>query len=354
MDFAPELLRMNDGKLTADAEGWAKRRAELLEILDRECYGRMPQAPEKTVGTVESTEEKCCAGHAKLERIQLSFDTPAGAFSFPINFFNPTKEGLHPTIVLLNFRPDAYDRYYPAEEIVDHGYALAVIYYQDVATDDGDFSKGLAACYPRNNPAEDWGKLSMWAFGASRAVDYLLTRPEVDGKNIAVIGHSRLGKAAMICGAHDERVRFTVSNDSGCGGAAMNRTWHEGAETIAVMDRVFPFWFCGNRSKYKESVAEMPFDQHFLAACCAPRFLVIGSAEKDLWADPLSEQYTAYAASPAWRALGLRGFMGGTEPFRAGEKNLDGEVGYHKRDGVHFLSRQDWLVYMEFFARHRA
>ncbi len=351
MNFEPELLKFADGTAVT-SNRWEERRSEIIDILSREEYGYSPKPPETVSGTVTECEKKCCSGHAVLETIKISFKAQLGEYSFPIRFFAPKKEHC-PLIVMLNFSDEPYHRYIPAEEIIENGFALAVIYYNAVTTDDGDFTNGIAAMYQRNETVT-WGKISMWAFAASRAIDYLVTRKEVDPDCITVAGHSRLGKTALWCGAQDERVRFTYSNDSGCCGAAYERIKHNGAETLESIIRVYPFWFCDNFSKYAKSPDERPFDQHFLLAAIAPRYLLVGSASLDVWADQYSEQLSCIAASPAWSLNGLNGFCGDNTPFSVDQTSLEGSVGYHLRDGVHFFGRTDWLRLMKFIKNHKA
>ena len=205
--------------------------------------------------------------------------------------------------------------------------------------------------YRRKYDGTDWGKISMWAWGASRVLDYLLTRSEVDSENVAVIGHSRLGKTALWCAAQDERFRFAFSNDSGCAGAALERIKHENAETIESITRVLPYWFCENYHRYAKNVESMPFDQHFLLGAIAPRFLCVGSASLDAWADPYSEQLCCCEASQAWEVNGHMGFVGPKESAHIGDSFHEGNIGYHLRDGIHFLGRTDWLQYMAFMKK---
>ena len=353
MTIQPDLLTMRDGTPVSDAAQWPRRRAELLDVLGREMYGVMPPAPAAVHGEIESVDDACCAGHARLEHIRLSFDTPGGVFAFPLRFVCPARPGPHPLFIYLSFSAELYNMYCPVEEIVDHGYALAVIPYLDVTSDDADMTNGLAGRYPRSAPS-DWGKLAMWAWAASRAADYLAARPEIDAANLAVIGHSRLGKAALVCGAWDERFRFVFANDSGCGGAGPEQLKRPGTETYARMQASFPFWGCENWANHLDSIAPRMFDQHCLLAAIAPRYVAVGSADRDAWADPLSEQLGCLAASPAWTLHGLPGYLGPEEPVQAGSAYLDGHVGYHLREGIHFLSRQDWLNYIAFADRHRA
>ncbi len=352
MRFEPELLCFADGTPVREPAQWPARRAELLEILRREEYGVSPNAPAAVTGEVVSSEWACCSGHAMLERLRIRFETDNGAFSFPMHLFLPRAEKPVPLFILLNFRPDEYDKYYPVEEIMDNGFALAVIHYKDVTSDDGDFTNGLAAMYDREKYT--WGKIGMWAWAASRALDYLSTRPEFDTANVAVIGHSRLGKTALWCAAQDERFRFGISNDSGCGGAAYERGKVEGNEMVKQITTNFPYWFCEKYQEWVGRADEMPFDQHFLLAAIAPRHVCVGSAQGDFWAAPTHEQASCIGASPAWELHGLPGYLGSREPAVPGDDFSAGRIGYHLRDGIHFLGRGDWLAYMAYIKKHLA
>ena len=179
---------------------------ELLNILAREQYGTF-LPPSTASARVMAPPMPACAGHALQETLEVRFDTPAGEFAFPLRFLYPADGQAHPLFLLLNFRPLIPDIYCPAEEILDNGFALAVVCYTDITADDSDWGSGLCGHYPRKHPETDPGKLVFWAYAASRALDVLTLRPEVDARNIAVIGHSRLGKAALLCGAQDARVR---------------------------------------------------------------------------------------------------------------------------------------------------
>lgn len=347
----PELLRFEDGTAVASPMDWKRRRKEILRILSEQEYGFTPEAPKAVRGTVNRVIRACCAGHGLQEEITLSFDTPNGEFSFPIHFFISRKEERTPVFVFLNFRSDAYDRYLPVEEVIDNGFSVVSVNYQDITSDNGDFSNGISALYPRNEENTAWGKIGMWAFCASRIVDYLFMRTEIDTANIAVIGHSRLGKAALWCGAQDERIRYVISNDSGCSGAAYERLKHEGAETIDAIAEKFSFWFCKNYLKYRKAPEARNFDQHFLLALQAPRYLAVGSASLDLWADPYSEQISCIGASPAWKLFGLDGYIGDETPAKVGDCFGDGQIQYHLRDGIHYFSRADWGCYMNWIRK---
>lgn len=366
MTFSPNLLTFADGTPVTDPAQWPARRAEILDILRREEYGYSPAAPASVTGKVVSADTACCSGKAVLERVELTFDTEKGPFTFPIHLFVPKKAQPVPVFVLLHFRPGAYDKTFFPEELVDNGFGLAVIYYNDVTMDVDDWSSGtyihsdgtaewedgLAGMYDRTKYT--WGKIGMWAFSASRVLDYLLTRPEFDCKNAAVIGHSRLGKTALWCAAQDERFRFGISNDSGSGGAAYDRAKVEGNEHIRDSIAYAPSWYCDNYRQWVDRPEEKPFDQHFAVAAIAPRFACVGSAAEDLWAGPWQEQLSCMGASPAWELQGLPGYIGSHAPAQPGDHFAAGQVGYHLREGIHFLGRGDWLAYMDYIKAHLA
>lgn len=347
MTFTPDLLTFADGS-EVTAEDVDARRLEILDILATNAYGRFPPKPHHISGEMEATGENTCSGHAVEKDVTVIFDTPKGNYFFPVNYFEPVGEGKHPLIVCINFRPDRYDKYYPAEEIVDRGFALASFCYEDVTSDDGDFSDGLAGMYDRPADGTGFGKITLWAYAASRVIDYFSTLDNVDADNIAVIGHSRLGKTALWCAANDPRVKYVCSNDSGCMGAALHRTHHEGGESLTDITRNFPFWFCGNLLRYPDPMEKLPFDQHMLIAACAPRFVCVNSASLDAWADPYSEQLSCVAASPLWTLYGREGFIGPDTPAKVYDGFAEGSVAYYLRDGVHYLGRADWNHFMDF------
>ncbi|HBL40229.1 MAG TPA: hypothetical protein DDY98_01125 [Ruminococcaceae bacterium] len=348
IDFFPNLLTFQNGETVQTKEAWSKRRTELLRILSEHEYGITPGVCGETTATVKMVIEKCASGHGILEQIEIAFPTPKGNFSFPIWYFHPNDKNRHITFVCPGFNDDPYNKYLPAEEIIDRGFGVVTFQYEDVTTDNGDFTNGLASHFERRKDGTDWGKIGMWAFACSRVADCLLTRPEVSA--LGVIGHSRLGKTALWCAAQDERFAFACSNDSGCSGASYERAKHEGAETVRdiTAPERFYYWFCENYRQYANRATEMPFDQHFLLALIAPRLLCVGSASLDAWADPYTEQLACIGATPAWKLYGKQGFIGKTEPAISGDVFDKGEIYYHLRNGIHFLGRGDWNGYMNF------
>jgi len=326
-------------------------RNEMLHILLEKEYGFLPEKPVNLNWEVETNIiNHFCAGKAILNQITITCELKEKAFSFPVFLALPTEEGKHPFFVHINFRDSVPDIYMPTEELIDHGFAVFSFCYRDVTSDDGDFSNGLSGVlYPNGKrKPDDTGKIAMWAWAAHRVMDYAQTLDRVLDLNTAIVcGHSRLGKTALLAAATDERFAFAYSNDSGCSGAAITR--NKAGETVRDICSRFPYWFCENYKAYIDNEQSMPFDQHYLLACIAPRKVLIGSASEDLWADPVSEQLCCAAASDAFE----KGFRCEKLPAETGDAFFEGDVGYHLRKGLHYFSREDWLKLIRFVKTHQ-
>ena len=325
-------------------------REALLDAIARHEFGRMPPVRGETRALVKFKNEQAYANKAVETGVELTVSTPGGDFTFPVYYICPKADAPVPFFVHIAFRDTVPDRYVPTEELIDRGYALLLFCYNDVTEDKDDgYTSGIAPLFgERTHDAPS--KIAMWAFAASRVLDFALTRPELDRENAAVMGHSRLGKTALYAGASDERFKFTFSNDSGCSGAALAResARHEDAEKVERIAAVFPYWFSGDYASYGGRENDMPFDQHWLLAACAPRYVYVASAEEDKWACPTAEFLACAAASEEWESFGLAGFIADDAPPAAGCAYHDGHIGYHMRSGSHFLSRTDWNMYMDF------
>ena len=240
-----------------------------------------------------------------------------------------------PVFLSLNFQKEVPNKYLPVEEIIDMGFGIYAFCYEEVTADNNDFTNGLCALFEKDGKCE-FGKISLWAYFASICMDYLCTREEVDTDNVAIIGHSRLGKTALLCSALDERFKLTCVNNSGCCGTALSRGKTEKNETIGKITEVFPFWFTEGFTQYVNNEDALPFDQHMLIALVAPRALIVGCAEEDVWADNRGQQLSCALASKAWELYG--------------KGMADKCLSYYERKGTHFLSRTDWIIYMQAFS----
>ncbi len=346
----PDVL----GAAAGNPAAWRARRAEILGLLAREVYGIAPPPPAETSVAVLSRDDGAFAGKATHTTYTLTLQTPTGPFFFPFHVITPHVDR-PPLFLHIAFRPDLPDRYCPVEEILDRGFALASFCYQDVAPDEDDgFAGGLACAYHLAGRGPDgWGKIALWAWAASRVMDVLETLPGLDPARMAVVGHSRLGKTALWCAALDERFALAVSNESGCSGTAITRG-KKGEHIHNIMER-YGYWFCENYRRHAGHENDMPFDQHFLLACIAPRLLCHGGAALDEWSDPYAEFLGCLGADPVYRLLGEPGLDGPTAGFPSGPVRTafhEGRIGYHLRDGGHFLSRTDWGQYMDFWQKH--
>ena len=329
-------------------------REKMLDIMQREVYGYLPPKPDTLEWTVqEDYIANFCAGKATAQRVELTAKWGDKQFTFPFVASIPTAPGPHPFFIHINFRPAVPDWYMPTEEIIDNGFAVLSFCYRDVTSDDNDFTNGLAGVLYENGQRgpHDAGKIAMWAWAAQRVMDYAQQESRLDKSCAIVCGHSRLGKTALFCGATDERFTFTYSNDSGCSGAAITRD--KVGENVEVISRVFPFWFCLNYRRYADREHEMPFDQHYLIASVAPRYAYVASAKEDTWADPDSEMLSCVAATPAYKALGLDGFICEDRLPETGDRWHAGNIGYHLRAGLHYFGREDWNTVLDFIKSKR-
>lgn len=328
-------------------------REEIINTLTTLEYGVIPPLPCEVTGKVISTVEDFCAGKAFYKKVELTLHLPGGEFTFPVHYVIPQTEGEHPLFVLINFTPHVPDKYFPVEEIIDRGYGVLSAGYNDISKDaDDDYSEGLgkllrdaakAAGVPYNRLP---GKIAIWAYALSRMLDWALTQPGVQAEKTALIGHSRLGKTALLAAMLDPRFACVIANESGCSGAAITRG--KPGEHVADITKVFPFWFCDEYARYSGREETMPFEQHWLLAAIAPRLVCIGSAAGDEWAGPSHEYLSCVAASPAWTEKGHTGFVCPDRMAVPGDVFSAGDISYHYRGGKHYLSREDWKRYMDF------
>jgi hypothetical protein len=237
------------------------------------------------------------------------------------------------------------------EQSIDRGYAVASFYGGDVDPDRPDERGGLRPFLKTLGGAagpHECGTIAAWAWGLQRAVDYLVTVKEIDPKRIAVFGHSRLGKTALLAAAFDERIALAIPHQAGCGGTAPSRG--KVGESVKQINDRFPHWFCGEFKEFNEHPERLPFDQNCLAALVAPRPLLFSNAVKDTWANPRGQFDVLRAAEPVYRLLGAGGL--GTADFPPTGKLIGDELGYYIRPGGHSTTPADWKIFLDFADRH--
>ena len=379
----PDPLVTQDGRHVRTADEWRTiRRPELFTLFEREVYGRVPPAPSGEWFETRVVDHKALGGRATRKEVRVHFEKgqeepymdvllyvpngrtkPAPAFlsltygnhtitrdtavSVSHHFLrdHPLPDSAHGQV-----RRGEWSDRWPIETIVSRGYALATVYVGDLDPDARDaiqhgirphfFPKGQTEPKP-----DEWGALASWGWGLSRAIDYLEHDADVDARHIALMGHSRTGKAALWATARDPRVAMVIANESGTGGAKLSR--RNFGETVAEINRGFPYWFARNFRKYDGREAELPVDQHELIALIAPRPVYVAVAADDLWGDPRGSFLAAKAAEPVYALLGAPSALPASMPA-VNQPTLEGSIGFHLRPGKHDVTLYDWQQFLAF------
>ena len=328
-------------------EDFEKKQDEIRKLLANRQYGEIPEKPEHMYVEEGAVLENFACGKAVLKHLEFKFEMDGKSFSFPAISVIPKSNVKRPAFVYIGFESGEGGKYMPSEEIVERGYALFAICHNEVTRDNNDFKDGIAKYLVKSRRKNNApSKITLWAWAAMRVMDYIETLSDViDLENVAVIGHSRLGKTALVTGGYDTRFKYVISNESGCCGAAIESG--KVGERYDRISNVFPYWFCPAFNRDAQAGNPLPFDQNFLLSLTVPRCLIVGSAKEDLWADPTSEFLGVASLSNAYALYGMKGLVHNDEVPEPRAVLDEGDAVYYVREGTHFLSRHDWNTYMD-------
>jgi hypothetical protein len=357
-------LTMDDGTKVTTAKQWEQRRMELLQLFTTEMYGQMPGRPRNLTFKVFESSNNALGGLATRKQVTVYFNGKSSGPQMDILIYLPNKVKKPGLILQLGFNgnqtlsndtavklstswvangktalnnkaTEASRGKMPnkdIEMILSRGYGFATIYCRDIDPDfDDGFKNGVHTLYPEmQGRGDNFSTIGAWAWGLSRALDYMETDKDINAKKVAVFGFSRLGKAALWAGATDERFAMVLSNESGCGGVRIFRRGK--GEDIKHLCNSFPHWFDTNFRKYIGKDTVLPFDQHLVVSLIAPRPIAIGSAEGDQYSDPEGEFLGGVYATPVYKLLGFSG-LPTTQMPRLNEP-IAGQIQYHIRPGI--------------------
>jgi hypothetical protein len=394
----PDPLVMLDGRKVTTREMWfAERRPELIRLFQDYMYGQLPPRPVSLSSIVQRVDSAAFGGKATLSEVTLKFERPVAP---PIHLMlivpnKPAKKA--PVVLAINYfgnhtlvrdpKVRLADNWMPErgtgvvenrateasrgtwvdiwriEEVIDRGYAVATFYNGDLDPDTPD-QRGLQKFFRHEDAADDCGSIAAWAWGLQRAVDYLVTASGIDPRRIIVTGHSRLGKAALLAAAFDERIALAIPHQAGCGGSAPSRARiaigqpyntldtdrTKPPETVADINDRFPHWFNLRFKEFNHQPERLPFDQNCLVALCAPRPVLFTNGRADTWINPAGQFEVLRGAAPVYRLLGVGDFN--AESLPADGELMGGTLGYYLRPGGHSLLKEDWKVFLDFADKH--
>jgi hypothetical protein len=380
----PDPLLLANGKPVRDAKTWnEKRRAEIVSLFEENQYGRSPGRPAAMSFDVFDKGTPAFDGKGTRRQVTIYFSADKAGPKMDLLVYVPANApGPVPVLLNLSFSANSSTvndpgvkagevwgrdkKKIPAGQgmnfgkvnvtrLLDAGFGFATVYYGDIDPDFlGGVPNGVRALYLKPGQAapapDEWGSIAAWAWGLSRAMDYLETDKSVDAKRVAIMGVSRLGKTVMWAGAHDPRIALVIASCSGEGGAALSRRNY--GETIAHLTEPtrYPYQFAANYAKFANKVDEFPVDAHMLVALIAPRPVLLQTGDKDFWSDPKGEFLAAVAAGPVYHLLGKQGLDTDQMP-PAGTPILH-TIGYYMHAGGHGTIPSDWDQFLAFMQMH--
>ncbi|MEO5683175.1 MAG: hypothetical protein ABIQ88_11080 [Chitinophagaceae bacterium] len=379
----PDPLAGKDGKKITTAAQWNKvQRPYIFQLFEENVYGRFPVKKIPIRFAVRETSQQALNGLAIRKQIRIYLHPADSSVYMDLLVYLPAAaKGPVPVFTGYNFSGNHTIANDPAvflagswidprgkgvvnnkatdssrgagasqwqvPEILAHGYGVAVAYYGDIEPDNPDgWKTGIRTTLSDvlQIKPDEWGAIGAWAWGLARVMDYLQQDKQVDKNRIALIGHSRLGKAALWAGAADQRFAIIVSNESGEGGAALSKRWY--GETVGIINQKFPHWFAANYKKYNDNTAALPVDQHMLLSLMAPRPLYVASAEGDQWSDPKGEFLGAVHTGPVYALFNKKGID--TDSMPGLQQPVGQTIRYHYRAGKHDVTLYDWQQYLQF------
>lgn len=354
----PKLLKTEAGKTITTATDWEQiRRPKILTLFEDNVYGQVPKNFDAIHFNNVREETNVLGGKATLKEIDILVTRNTKTVPIHVLLFIPNNvKKPVPVFLTINHRDmktmdvtrGNKDDFWPVEEVVEAGYAMAGFNVKDVAPDSKtDFANGiLQKLYPEQLSMNNGMRaLGAWGWGVSRIIDYFETDPTIDARKTVVVGHSRGGKAALWCGAQDQRVAIAIANESGNSGAKISR--RNFGESVEAITKNFPYWFCPNYQQYANNEDKLPVDQHMLIALLAPRGVYVSGAEDDDWADNKGQYLSLVEAQPAFRLYGFPLNLPAEMP-PVGEQLIQLPIGFHLREGKHDMTLYDWQKFIRF------
>ncbi|NIJ55677.1 glucuronyl esterase domain-containing protein [Dyadobacter arcticus] len=353
----PDALKMVSGKKVRNQKTWeTKRRPEILKLFEDNIYGQMPTAYDSVRRMIVSDDGAAMGGKAILKQVLIEIFRNQKSVKINLVLFVPSKAAApSPVFLLINNRgKDNTDptrikksEFWPAEMLIDSGFAIATFHVDDLAPDNKDtYMNGVLQLYPEQLKMDNGMKaIGAWAWGANRVMDYFEKDKDLDAKKVIIVGHSRGGKASLWAAAQDQRFAACVTNCSGNSGAALAR--RQFGERISRINTSFPHWFNNNYKKFNDKENLLPVDQHMLIALVAPRPIYATNASKDLWADPKGTFLALKNAESTYALYGLHPDLPASPPG-INEPYIIPPIAYHIRDGEHNMTAYDWANFIRF------